>query len=269
MVDTGSVGLRLWSAPKSVAARATTRTETQLDTSVVPARVGTARITLGRVTTTSAVPFAVINSASAYINEWKQAGVSGILGIGIGAPSEPNSLTNPLRSLPGPLGQQWSLHFSDTGSLILGAQPPPDAQMHFPLSSAGVDANGAPLWKDKAAPGCWKFGSAVERCVPTFFDSGFTAMRIKGDAFSRLPVTGTDQLRPGTRVELAAASSAFIGDTFVAGDTDSRNFARVVPKGKPGINTGNSYFFRHTISYNALTGDIYLSNPLLERIENE
>jgi hypothetical protein len=94
-------------------------------------------------------------------------------------------------------------------------------------------------------------------------------MRIKGDGFGRLPTTATNQLKPGTRVELAAASSAFIGDTFVAGNIDSRNFARVVPKGRQSVNTGNSYFFRHTITYNARTGDIYLSDPPRKRIEND
>lgn len=269
MVDTGSVGLRLWSAPKSVEAKATTRIETPLDGSAVPARLGTSRITLGGVRTTAAVPFALINASSTYVDDWKRAGVSGILGIGIGATSGAGSLTNPLRSLPNRFGQQWSLHFAKTGSLILGAQPPADAQMHFPLPTAGVDANGVSLWNDKAAPGCWKFGRAVERCVPTNFDSGFTVMRIKGDAFSRLPVTVTNQLRPGTRVDLSAASSAFIGDTFLAGNSDSRNFARVEPTGKPSVNTGNSFFFRYTVTYNALTGDIYVSEPPMKRNDDD
>jgi hypothetical protein len=166
MVDTGSVGLRLWSAPKAVAAKATTRTQTPLDGSVVPARLGTSRITLGGLTTTAAVPFALIDSSSAYIDAWKRAGVSGILGIGIGAASGTGSLTNPLRSLPNRFGQQWSLHFAKTGSFILGAQPPADAQMHFPLPTAGVDANGVPLWNDKAAPGCWRFGLRTRAVCP-------------------------------------------------------------------------------------------------------
>ncbi len=269
MVDTGSVGLRLWSAPKPVAARATTRIKTPLDGSLLPALMGDARMTVGTATTTSAVPFALINAQSTYIDTWKRAGVSGILGIGLGTSSGTGALTNPLMSLPGALGQRWSLHFAKTGALILGAQPPPDARMHFPLPPAGVDANGAQLWKDSDAPGCWKFGLTVRRCVPTLFDSGFTVMRIKGDEFSRIPMTSSNQLRPGTRVELSASSSAFIGDMFLAGNTDSRNFARVAPKGKPSINTGNTYFFRHTVIYNALTGDIYLSAPPKKRIDND
>jgi hypothetical protein len=267
MVDTGSIGLRLWSAPKSIVARATTRIETPLDGASVPARLGTSRISLGPVTTTSAVPFAVINAESSYIDEWRQAGVSGILGIGIGASS--GDLTNPLTSMPDSYGQQWSLHFSETGALVLGAQPPPGARMHFPLTSAGVDVNRNPLWNDKDAPGCWRFGLTIERCVPTFFDSGFTVMRIKGEEFARLPMTASNQLKPGTRVALSAGSSAFIGDTFLAGNVDSRNFARVIPKGKASINTGNSYFFRYTVTYNALTGDIYLSDPSRKGNDND
>jgi hypothetical protein len=269
MVDTGSVGLRLWSAPTSIAARATTRMETQVGGAVLPALMGNARMTVGTVTTTTAVPFAFINSSSTYIDAWKRAGVSGILGIGIGKPSGTGALTNPLRSLPGPHGQRWNLHFAKTGSLVLGAQPPTDARMHFPLQSAGLDVNGTQLWDDTAAPGCWRFGETLRRCVHTLFDSGFTVMRVKGQDFARVPKTKSDQLKPGTRIQLSASSSAFIGDAFTAGNTESRNFARVISKGKSSVNTGNSYFFRYVVTYNALIGDIYLSTPDKTRINDD
>lgn len=265
ILDTGSVGLRLWSAPKSVAEKATTRIETPINGALIPARLGNTRMTLSSTTTTTAVPFALTSVQGPYIDEWMQAGVSGILGIGIGAAVGSGQLTNPLRSLPGALGRQWSVHFADTGSLILGARPPIVARMHFALTTDGTNAQGAPLWNDKAAPACWRFGAAVERCVRTTFDSGFPAMRIRGRAFDRLPVTDTDQLKPGTRVELAVASSAFIGDTFIAGDNGSQNLARVLPSGRASVNTGNTYFFRYKVTYNALTGDIYLSEPPTQR----
>jgi hypothetical protein len=83
--------------------------------------------------------------------------------------------------------------------------------------------------------------------------------------FSSLPTAARKQLRPGTRVGLAAGSSAFTADTFRAGNTASRNLARVTPSGKPTINTGNSFYFEYTVTYNVATGDIYLSKPPRKR----
>jgi hypothetical protein len=269
MVDTGSVGLRLWSAPASVANSAKKSVQVSVGGSTQSARLGSARMTLGSVTTSTAVPYAVIDAQSAYIDQWKQVGVSGIIGIGIGPSPGTGQLQNPLASLPDGLGKRWSLHFGQPAFLILGARPPADAQMYFPLQPAGTNANGALLWNDRAAPGCWRFGATAVRCVPTVFDSGFTVMRISGRAFDRLPTTATDQLSPGTRVALSAASAAFVGDMFRAGDVESRNFARVIPKGTSSVNTGNSYFFRYTVTYNTSTGDIYLSHPQRKAATND
>ena len=265
MLDTGSVGLRLWGS-QPPAAKMTTRTvHSFLNGTRVPGLLGTAPMTFAGATTKLDVPFQLINTTSSYIQQWKNLNVVGILGIGVGK----GDLTNPLVALPDVLGLRWSVHFARNvgarggrmGALVLGDQAPTDATMHFVLPYIGENVNGARLWNDHAADGCWTFGAGREQCVPTWFDSGFTVMRVKGKQFAHVPVTSTDLVRPGTRVRLAAGSSAFVGDRFVAGDTGSRNDVRVIPRGRPGINTGNSYFFDFTVAYDVVSGDLYLSDP--------
>jgi hypothetical protein len=71
-----------------------------------------------------------------------------------------------------------------------------------------------------------------------------------------------NQLRPGTRVTLSVPTSSFIGDSFVAGSSASRNLVRVIDSGRATINTGNSVYFEYTVTYNVATGGIYLYKPL-------
>lgn len=263
MLDTGSVGLRLW-GPRPPAG---TLTNESIDTVIggdsVPGLLGKARMELGGVTTTMTVPFQFISTDSPYIAAWKRQGIVGILGIGVGD----GALTNPLVALPGSLGLRWSVHFDrmtvgrDGGSLVLGAQPPPDATMHFVLPYLGLNVNGARLWDDHAADGCWTFGQEPTQCVPTWFDSGFTVMRVKGTRFSRVPQTATNLVRTGTPVTLSAGSSAFVGHRFRAGDTGSHDLVRVLPQGRATINTGNSFYFDFTVTYDVASGDLYLSDP--------
>jgi len=225
--------------------------------------VGEAPLRISGVATTRNIQFAKISTNNSYIQRWKNLGVSGIIGLGTGSAD----LTNPLMSLPGELAQGWSLRFerkntsapSQLGALILGADAPLDARMHFTLPAAGVDRNGSEVWDDHAANGCWRFTGGVERCVDTWFDSGFTLMRVKGRAFADLPVTPAKRLRTGTTVELAAGSSAFYGYRIRAGNKGSRNLVRVIPRGTAVINTGNSIYFDYIVTYRVDSGDIYLS----------
>jgi len=62
-------------------------------------------------------------------------------------------------------------------------------------------------------------------------------------------------------VTLAARGNAYIGARFTAGKEGSRNLARVTPSGRSEINTGNSFYFSHVVTYNVTTGDIYLHEP--------
>lgn len=265
MLDTGSVGLRLWSGSHPSMRISNKKINASVGGLKIPGFIGSAPVTLNGVSTTLDVPFQYINTDNPYIDQWKRIGVSGILGIGVGT----GDLTNPLVALPGDLGLHWSVHFSGlgigakkSGALILGARAPANANMFFQLPPAGSNVNGALLWDDHAANGCWKFGRQPEMCVPTWFDSGFTVMRVKGRQFSRLPTASANQLRPGTRVTLSVPTSSFIGDSFVAGSSASRNLVRVIDSGRATINTGNSVYFEYTVTYNVATGGIYLYKPL-------
>ncbi len=263
MVDTGIIGLHLWDAVPRGAQVTTTRFAQRISGQNVKGFLANAPLTISGVSTTTPQTFAMISTDNPYIQRWKNRGVMGIIGLGVGS----GNLTNPLMSMPGELSAGWSLHFSrnnsrvskDASALVLGAVPPADAAMHFTLPSSGVDVLGNRVWDDHAANGCWKFTGGVERCVDTWFDSGFTLMRVKGRAFAQLPVTSTKRLRDGVLVELAAGSSAFYGYRFRAGNQGSRNLVRVIPRGKTVINTGNGVYFNYTVTYRVDTGDIYLS----------
>jgi hypothetical protein len=264
MVDTGIVGLVLFDKPTS-AKPAGVEATTYLQGNKLPGILFTAPVTIGGVTTTNPVAIQYANTSSTYISQWRNRGISGIIGLGDG---DGGRMTNILKSMPGTLGLRWSLHFERTatsrsarqGALVLGAEPPVSPIMHFQLPYLGVDVNGARMWNDHAASGCWKFGTVPEQCVPTWFDSGFTVMRVVGRNFWRVPKTPTDLLRSGTRVKFAAGSSAFYGHEFIAGRQGSRNLARVITKGSPSVNTGNSFYFDYTLTYDQVLGTISLSD---------
>jgi hypothetical protein len=263
IVDTGIVGLVLFEKPTF--ARATgIKATTFHHGSKLPGLLFTAPVTIGGVTTVGPVAIQYVNTSNPYIRQLTNRGIAGIIGLGVG---DGGRMTNILKSMPGSFGLRWSLHFDRTaipgsprtGALVLGAIPPTDVRMFFNLPYVGVDLNGAREWNDHAAPGCWTFGIAREKCVDTWFDSGFTVMRILGRQFWRVPETPTHELRPGTRVKLAARTSAFYGHVFIAGNKGSRNLARVINVGRGTVNTGNSFYFDYTVTYDQVFGTISLS----------
>lgn len=247
MVDTGSVGLRLWDKkPRGM-----------------QGSIANAYMTFGGVRTTSRVSYQYADSTSSYIQQWKTLGVDGILGIGTGK----GTLTNPLMFLPNRLGRSWSVHFSRetdqrAGQLVLGAIAPNNAILNFQLTRLTGSVGEASLWDDQAAQGCWTFSSPRTFCVPTHFDSFSNVIRVKGQEFSRIPTNSKGELREGTRVTLAAQGNAYIGVRFTAGKEGSLNLAKVYPTGRSEINTGNTFFFSHVVTYNVTTGDIYLNEPV-------
>jgi len=267
MLDTGSVGLRVFpgawgSKPTSVKLSSEKITTTSAGQNFKGA-IGKASMTFSGVSTTSPVPFQYVNSSSPYIGLWTARNVYGILGIGTGK----GDLTNPLVALPGSLGLRWSVHFERNiggvdrlGALVLGAEAPANTIMDFELPSLDKNVNGALLWDDHAAQGCWRFDKKPEWCGDTWFDSGFTKMRVKGLVFKRMPQGVNGLLRTGTRVEFAAPGSAYVAHRFVSGDQASRNYVRVIPTGVGTINSGNSFYFDYTVSYNVAIGHVYFSN---------
>lgn len=272
MVDTGITGLVMfpgaWDhAPAGVRVGKKQSSVIAPDGSRIPGVLGTAPITIGGTTTVTSVPFLQVTKSQPYILAWERLGVHGLLGLGT---KGGDAMVNPLTALPGELGLRWSLHFqrdpaghaSRPGRLLLGAVPPTDSVMSFSMPYLGKDANGVNLWDDQATNACWKFGTMRDMCVPTMFDSGFTVLRAKGAAYSRLPVDARGTLRSGTRVQLSAPGAGFIGNSFVAGNQESRNYVRVIPSGAMKVITSNSLYFDFTLTYNVATGHLYLSNPI-------
>ncbi len=289
IADTGSVGLFLFEKPTS-AHTAGIQNTAYLQGNKLPGVLFTAPVTIGGVTTANPVSIQYVNSNSSYVQKWKRRGIVGVLGLGDG---NGGRMTNVLKSMPGSLGLRWSIHFdrpstpssARKGALVLGAEPPTDVTMHFQLPYMGVDVNGAKMWNDHAAPGCWSFTSVPEQCVPTWFDSGGTIMRLVGRNFRNVPRAADSPseraavsvdtvqapgkqppatyhlVKPGTHVKFAEANSAFYGNEFIAGRDGSRNLVRVMfAAGSPAVNTGNSLYFDFTFTYDQALGTISLSD---------
>lgn len=227
----------------------------------IPGLLGSATMEFSGVTTTQAIPFLYSNTPNAYLKQWTDMGVYGLLGVGTKGGA---TMVNPFTALPGSLGRQWSIHFSrvkaTSGAIVLGANLPPDAVMTFPLPYVGKNSVGAPLWNDQAATGCWTFAGGDESCVSTWFDAAFTLMRVKGDGFAGLRTDPKGYLRTGIEVTLAAPGAAFTGHSFRAGSQASRNLVKVLPTGDPLINTGNSFYFDYTLNYDLIRGRVSLSD---------
>lgn len=272
IVDTGVTGLVMfpgaWDhAPTGVRIGKKQSSIIAPDGSRIPGILGSAPVTFGGARTVTSIPFLQVTKSQPYLQAWERQGVHGLLGIGT---KGGDAMVNPITALPGELGLRWSLHFqrdaageaSRPGRLVLGAIPPTDSVMSFPMPYLGKDSNGANLWNDHATNACWKFGTMRDMCVPTKFDSGFTVLRAKGAAYNRLPVDPRGTLRSGTRVQLSAPGAGFVGNSFVAGNQESRNYIRVIPSGATKVITSNSLYFDFTITYNVATGHLYLSNPI-------
>lgn len=264
IVDTGFSGLLLFPGvwdrtPAGVTIGTRTARVRAPNGSRIPGVLGTAAMTFSGVSTTEEIPFLYSNKPNAYLKQWTDMGVYGLLGVGTKGGL---TMVNPFTALPGVLGRQWSVHFSRTtgtaGAIRLGAAPPPDALMTFPLPYAGTNAVGAPLWNDQSATGCWAFAGGAESCVPTWFDAAFTLVRVKGDEYADLPVDEKGYLSTGTEVTLAAPGAAFVGHSFEAGSQASRNLVNVIPSGDALINTGNSFYFDYTLYYSLINGRISL-----------
>lgn len=272
IVDTGFSGLLLFPGawdrtPGGVKVGKTPGSIVGPDGSRIPGVMGSATMTFSGATTVTALPFLQATGRQAYLQAWEREGVYGLLGLGT---KGGGSMVNPLTALPGDLGLRWSIHFDRNaageagrpGRLVLGAVPPTDAVMAFPMTSTGTNANGAALWNDQAIDACWKFGTMAEMCVPTQFDAAFTVMRAKGFAYNRLPVNARGMLRPGTRIEFSAPDTAFVGQSLVAGNQASRNLVRVISTGSTKVITSNALYFDYTVTYNVATGHVYLSDPV-------
>lgn len=224
----------------------------------------TAPMTFNGVTTTTRVPFVAMTQDNPLVRSWKRKGVDGLLGIG----TKGEGMVNPFSTLPGVLGLRWSIHFQRTatenggrlGEIVLGAEPPTESFMSLSLPYLGQDANGALLWDDQAATGCWRFGKRPETCVPTQLDAAFNVTRVFGKRYATLPTMRNGDLRTGTEVAFAEPGAAFAGINYRAGDRASKNLTRVVDRGRARVVIGNSLYFDNVVTYNTITGNVSISN---------
>jgi len=232
-----------------------------------------APMTFNGVTTVFDVPFVVANQSNPYLQQWADEGVYGLLGVG----TKGQGLVNPLSALPGDLGLRWSIHFARTGgqavarrgAIVLGAKPPLQSTMTLRMPYLGQDVNGARLWNDQATPGCWRFASRPEVCLPTKLDAAFHVTRIRGARFTSLKTNNDGDLRSGTLVRWAEPGSAFTGIRYRAGNRPSVNLTRVIPRGQASVTVGNTLYFDNVVTYNTVTGTVYISDPRAKEVGND
>ena len=268
MVDTGTVGLRVfssaWTATPGRVSVSKARLSQDVRGSALRGRIASAAMTIGGVTTERPVQFQIVDSGAATA-PLRAAGVVGILGIGLSR----EKLPNPLLALPGAAGERWSLHFgraqgsgrNATGSLVLNAPAPASTKATFSLPAQGPDAHQSLLWNDHRATGCWDIGRARTECVPTWFDSGFHIMRVMGREFSRVRTNAASSMPPRSKVSLSGEGISFPVWSFDTGSSLRGTQVKVYPKGSGRVNTGNAPFFDFTVSYDSAQGLISLSTP--------
>lgn len=270
IVDTDFSGLVLfpgvWDRKPAQVRQSDTRVSLDTETlGKVRGLRGGAPMTFNGVTTTTNIPFITATGSNPYLRQWTNQGVYGLLGIG----TKGEGFVNPLSALPGVLGMRWSIHFQRTrtdasarrGEIVLGAEPPLESTMSLDMPFVGQDANGALLWNDQATPGCWSFGKRPEVCLPTQLDAAFNITRVRGARFRTLPTNNDGNLRRGTAVNWAEPGSAFSGISYRAGNRPSVNLTRVIPRGQARIIVGNDLYFDNVVTYNTITGNVYISDP--------
>lgn len=270
IIDTGFSGLVLfpgaWDRKPAQVRQSDNRVslDTQMLGKVRGLRAG-APMTFNGVTTTTNIPFITATGSNPYLRQWTNQGVYGLLGVG----TKGEGFVNPFSALPGVLGLRWSIHFQRTrtgasarrGEIVLGAEPPLQSTMSLDMPYVGQDANGALLWDDQSTPGCWTFGKRPEVCLPTQLDAAFNITRVRGARFRTLKTNSDGNLRRGTEVTWAEPGSAFAGISYRAGNRPSVNLTRVIPSGRARIIVGNELYFDNIVTYNTITGNVYISNP--------
>jgi PE-PGRS family protein with aspartyl peptidase-like domain/uncharacterized protein DUF3443 len=276
LLDTGSVGLRLFSDALDGGETASGMSITSTPSSVTYAGgttldgvLASATITVGSQQTTSAVPFALVRSAScteakpqceaagglAKLIAGGRLGY-GVLGIGTRAPG---SVPNPLLSMPGGLGRSWSLHLhGGSGALVLAAGIPLPATAAATIQLAAQRTSGGrTFWVDDALPLCLTVGPA-QGCMPSLLDSGTIVMQLAGTGLEQAPTLGgTAQVAPGTPVAVAVRGGSRPFWSFLSGRSRSLEMV-TVEKGKPIVNTGVQVFFAFTVTYDDAGGTVTL-----------
>lgn len=264
-VDTGSVGLRLlpgaWKTVPAGVTMTNRRITWAADGERLQGRIGSGVFGISGLRGEYPISFMFMDSSS-WTKQAAAQGIQGVLGIGMSR----QDLPNPLTTLPGNVGRQWTVHFSPnaantggTGSLVLGANVPADSFTTFNPRTQGQNAQGVPLWDDQAAEGCWKIGKVPEVCGATYFDSMAPFMLVKGDDFARLRTGNGGFLVSGTSVAMSAPTSSFYVWNFTSGQRFGVNKVKVSGQGKTLVNTSSALYSAFTVAYDVQEGVVTLS----------
>ena len=275
VLDTGSSGLwiRAGSLPPGLPTLATGQESGWGDGNVTHESITSGILGIGGVTTTHAIPIAVVHSTSCLAiiacPPWAESGGTvGILGI---SPLGNGIAPSPLLSLPSPYDSTWQISLHGRGGVLrLGAPDParPVAEFHVPTQFTGVSSalepvrSAAPPSPEMAIapPTCWRFGrGAAPTCVPTMFDTG-SAQTWAGTG-SELGATGGHLLAPGTRVSVSAAPGSRPFWSFTAGTVMSRNVVSVPAGAKGYMVAGIPVFYAFTVGFDVAGDAMTLSKP--------
>lgn len=287
-IDTGSVGLRLLAQDLPTGAHTGITVTAQHDSieyadgSVVTGRVATARFAIGSLDTPSNVSFELVERTScargypqcpASGGALLASGVAGIMGIGLYGVLGADPVPNPLELLRGAYSQRWSLALRqsqpslaafqpDSGSLVVGASPPTGVQASFGLQQLVQGDGNNPGWDDRPVM-CWRF-DGFGSCAPTVLDSGSTYVNASTidvptghGAVSLVHIgPGISAISPGVWVSVSQSN----GSTPFWRFQSSEQQPVIVRQGQQGIVAGVSFFFSHTVFYDADSGTISVSD---------
>jgi hypothetical protein len=276
LLDTGSTGLHIYMPGVRLGPRSgitmTSRKDsvTFADGMTQHGVVGRARLTIGSLKTTHAIPIGVIREVGCVAAIPDCPGVAGIKGrlkvgeygiLGVGLTRSRERLANPLLSLPKPYAHNWSIELDESGgSLILRARHLGRPVARFPLKPDGRDPTGARAWKDARARVCWATadlrGSA---CEPTVFDSGSVTMLWYGGLLSRSDTSITRVLvDPGEYIAAWQPGGHTPFWSFNSGTDFSHNTVVALRGGRPVVIAAVQAFLAFDIDYDDAHGQISL-----------
>ncbi|MFM8597536.1 MAG: hypothetical protein ACKOJC_08405 [Actinomycetota bacterium] len=265
-VDTGSVGLRLlpgaWKTVPSGVTMTDRRITWAADGERLQGRIGSGLFGISGLRGDYPISFMFMDKSS-WTEQAAAQGIQGVLGIGLSR----QDLPNPLTTLPGNVGRQWTVRFTPntartggTGALVLGADVPAQSFTTFDLRTQGQDPQGVPLWDDQAADACWVIGALSEICGDTYFDSMAPFMLIKGSDFAPLRTTTGGFLASGISISMGAPHTSFYAWNFTSGQRFGLNRAKVSATGRTLINTSSAIYSAFTVAYDVTEGVITLSD---------
>ncbi len=295
LVDTGSVGLRIFSnevdsgPTGGIQATNTNDSITYGDDSTFLGVVATAKLEIGSVPIGTPVPFELVHSVvcrpasstcpadDTGIEESEEAsGDDGIMGVGMDGTYPGDPIPNPLLSLPSPLNSSWSIALQANvnggrGVLRLGATAPSEPIETLALSRNDSSDSAAGAWNDYPIV-CWTLRSVVDDCVPTLFDSGTELTYLQGDSFAGLPSRNDAQdqivtVSQGIQVQARGSTPEGTSDgstfwTFRSGTTWSQDLLVLSKDKNDWVNTGVAAFYKFSVTYDENAGTIELSSGL-------